>query len=169
MPAPTTIQGDMVVNGNLSAKTQTLAAGSVNDSDVAAGAPGKFVAASKLEHQSVKHFSQGSAVVATSVAFSVHSVYGTTGVLLAFSAGCVVVPIGAATVTVDLKVNGTSLLSAPITLNSSSVARTPQFATFATTALVAGNLLEVVTVATAGGGTLPDGVYADAVITEDPF
>lgn len=169
MPSPTTLQGDTVVTGNFSAKTITLPAGGVSDQNIAAGAPNRFVSASKLEHQSAKHFSQGSATVASSATQSLHSVYGATATLLAFSVGCIVAPVGAATVSFDLKVAGVSLLSAPVVLNSSSVSRTPQFATVATPGLTQNQLVEIVVTATAGGGTLPSGIYADVVLTEDPF
>jgi hypothetical protein len=67
---------------------------------------------------------------------------------------------------VDLQKNGVSILSAPVTLNSSGTNYVSQAATISSAGLVAGDVLEVVTVATAGGGTLPTGVFAAARITE---
>jgi hypothetical protein len=93
-------------------------------------------------------------------------VHGASATINSFKAGSVTACVGAATITVDLKKNGTSVLSAPITLNSSSTAYVVQSGTVTTTSLVAGDVLEVVVTATAGGGTLGNGVFAVAQVDE---
>lgn len=134
----------------------------VGNSAIAAAAG---IEASKLQHQHQPVFAQPN-TTATSETRALHVCYGATGTVIAFRAGSIAINAGAATVTVDIKKNGTSILSAPITLNSSNTNRVVAAGTISTPGLVAGDLLEVVTVATAGGGTLATGVYAQAIITE---
>jgi hypothetical protein len=76
----------------------------------------------------------------------------------------------AATVTVDLKVNGTSILTSVITIDNTVAAYGSVAATLAAGAatLVAGNVLTIVITATAGGGTLPTGFFCETVVWEDP-
>jgi len=161
-----TINGDVLVNGVLYAKQMAVPAGTITDAGVSAAAG---IQSTKLQQQRGETYTQ-MAANATVIAERrvVHVVYGATGLLLRFSAGSVVAHIGAAVCTVDLKKNGVSVLSAPITLNSSNVALTPVNATITTTGLVAGDVLEVVTTATAGGGTLATGVFAQVDFQEDP-
>jgi hypothetical protein len=70
-------------------------------------------------------------------------------------------------VTVDLRKNGTTVLSAVITLNNANTARVAVAGALSVTTLVAGDVLEVVT-ATAGGGTLATGVFAIVTVNEMP-
>jgi hypothetical protein len=94
---------------------------------------------------------------------------GATGTVLAFRAGTIVACIGAATITLDLKKNGTTILSAVLTLNNSSVARVVQSASLvASPNYVVGDWFEVVITATAGGGTLGTGLWWAMDVQEDP-
>jgi hypothetical protein len=94
-------------------------------------------------------------------------IYGVSGTLLSFKAGSIVANIGAATVTLDLKKNGVTALSAVITLNNANTARVAVSGTLSVTTLAAGDVLEVVATATAGGGTLATGVFAELRWKED--
>lgn len=157
-----TVDQDLIVPGTLYAKNMTVPPSSVTDASVAAGAA---VATAKLRHK----FHPGDSQVGTSATETrpLYVVLGATALLIKFKVGCIVLPIGAATVTVDLKKNGATVLTAVVTLNSSSVARIVQAASILTTAAVAGDWFDAVITATAGGGTLPTGVFWELEIDED--
>jgi hypothetical protein len=89
-----------------------------------------------------------------------------TGTITDFRAGAVTVPIGADTVSVDLKKNGTSILSAPISITSSFTTRVSQAATIATPGIVAGDVLEVVITINHTSGTLPQEVFCTLNVNE---
>lgn len=169
MPAtPTVIQGDVIVQGNVSARSISNPAGGMHNAGIFNGVPGDYIDPNKMGHQRNVHFSQDSATTAVAETKSIAVVNGTSGVLQKFSAGSVAICIGAGTITIDLKRNGTSLLSAPLVLNSSNTARVPVEATIATPSLAQNDLLEVVMTAAAGGGTIGTGAFARLVFTEDP-
>jgi hypothetical protein len=162
MAVPTRVEGDLYVNGGLSSKTFTAPSGSITNAMVATNAA---IAATKVAHQHRLVLSQSG--TATSVTQPIYHCYGATGTTIAVYAGSIAIAVGAATVTVDVKKNGTTILSGVVTLNSSSVARIGQAGTITVPALVAGDVLEVVTVATAGGGTLPTGLFVAVTVNED--
>ncbi len=156
------IDGDVVIRGSLTVTgTQTQPVGLTN-SNIASGAA---ISATKLEHQYSQTYAQAN-VTAVAETKAVHVTYGTTGVILKFKAGSIAACAGDSTVTVDLKKNGTTVLTSPITLNSSSVARVAQSASPSVTALAVGDLLEVVVAISAGTGTLATGVFASVELTE---
>ena len=160
------VDGDLIVRGGLAAQSMSIPSGAIGNAQVAAGAN---IDAAKLKHAHRANYAQESATNATAEARVVHVVVGATAVVQAFKAGCVVVAIGSATATVDIKKNGTSILSGgtPITLNSSNTIRVPVSGTVTTTAAVAGDVFEVVITATSGGGTLAKGIFAALDIWED--
>lgn len=147
----------------LQAQTLIPSAGCVLDAHVGAAAG---IAASKMHHRHSKSLSQtGSAATAT---HPIHVVQGATATLLSFKAGSIAIAAGAATVEIDLKKNGASILTAPITLDSANTARVLEAGTLSATALVAGDFLEVAITATAGGGTLPTGLLVQLELDEAP-
>lgn len=156
------IEGDFHVNGNFSAKTMTLPDGNVTNAKVASGAD---LGAEKMEHLHVLTGAQPNTAAADETR-AVHVVHGATGTILAFEAGSIAIAVGDATCTVDLKKNGTTVLTAPITLDSSSANRVAQAGTLSVTSLVDGDLLEVVVDGTIGTGTLPTGVYWSVKLKE---
>jgi hypothetical protein len=142
----------------------TLPAGSVDNDKVAAGAK---VDASKLQQQHAIGYAQdgGSTVIDdTRVA---HVVYGASGTVLAFQAGVITPPTGDAVISVDLKKNGTSILTAAITIDSGNTARELVEAVIDTATLAADDVLEIVVDETAGTGTQGQGVFAALVVRED--
>ena len=149
------LDGDVYVAGTLSAERMVLAAASVANVNVQALAD---IDASKLEHQYRAQYAQESATDAVSEArVIVPRVYGATGTILSFRAGNVVAAGATTTVTVDLLKNGSSVLTAPISLDSTTTAYTSVAASFASTALVVGDVLEVEITLT--GSNEPKGVY----------
>lgn len=169
--AQNTVGGDLYVSGALSCGSLTPPANSVTDAAVATGASGSKVSATKLQHQHLKLYAQASGTTASTESRVIHYVYGAVGTLVSLKAGNVVAPIGAATVTVNLKKNGSSILTGgtAITLDNTTTAYTGIVSgTFSSAALAAGDVLEFVFTATAGGGTLPTGVWAEVILREDP-
>jgi hypothetical protein len=90
-----------------------------------------------------------------------------TGTVRRVNVGSVVANAGAATVTVDIKKNGTTILSGVVTLNSSNTACIAVAGTITVPGLVAGDVLECVVVAAAGGGTLGQGLFVFVDIDEN--
>lgn len=156
------IQGDHFFTGNLRAGTMTLPGNAVTNGTVQ---PGAAIDTSKLNHRHRFRYSQPN-TTATTETKAIGYVYGATGTLIAFHVGSIVPNLTTATVTVDLRKNGTTMLTGVVTLNNANTARVSVAGTLASTALVAGDLLEVVVTATAAGGTLATGVYAFATVDE---
>lgn len=156
------IQGNVHVNGALSASQTVPSNGSVTDGAVASNAN---IDADKLEHRHVRSIQQERDTTAATREDFVHCALA-NGTLRVFRAAAHTVAVGAATVVFDLLKNGATVLSAPITLNSSSAANDPAEATIASASYTAGDVFVLTVTATAGGGTLPTGPWAQAVFDE---
>jgi hypothetical protein len=168
MPSGTNIfNNDVIVNGHFTPKTMTLPDDTVTDRKIPAGAN---LSAEKMEQQYQPVYSQGSNTTAVADPGQVkHIVQGATGVLREVIAGCVVANIGDSTVSVDVKKNGTTVLSAPISLTSSHTARqvvTGVLSVVGGIDLVEDDVLEVVVTVSAGTGTLGKGVFCGLNIRE---
>lgn len=162
MATPTVIQGDVHIVGALTGASITPSSSTVTDASVSASAA---ISASKLVHQQIINLPfTGTAVSGT---YGFHIAYG-AGTIVAISAGSVTAASGAATFTVDLKKGGSSVLSSVITLDNANTARVAEAGTISSASYSAGNFFEIVTVATAGGGTLPTGVVISVVLRENP-
>jgi hypothetical protein len=153
---------DLVVRGVLRATSVGLPATCVGDTQMNASDP---VGSDKLQHQYIEPFAQAHGVAAVSERRAIHVARG-AGTLTAFRAGLTVANVGAATVTVDLRRNGTTILTSVITLNSGTAAFAKVDGVISSATVAAGDVFEVVTVATAGGGTLGQGVFATLIIRE---
>lgn len=156
------IDGDLQIGGRLMPKYLSYPDQSLDSAAVAADAG---IAASKLEHQHQPTFAQPN-TTATAETRALHVARG-AGEIVAFKAGSIAVCSGNATMTADLRKNGTSVLSAVITLDSANTNRVAEAGTVTTATLAAGDLLEVVTTVNAGTGALGTGLFASAVIRED--
>lgn len=159
----TRVDQDLHVGGTLSAKNFTPPNSSITNAAIQ-GAAG--IDSSKLDHRFRKHYAiSGSAA---SVTIPLH-VARAAGVINSIEAGSIVVCTSTATVTVDLKKNGTSVLSGgtPITLNSSNTVRVAVSGTITTTTYVDGDFFELVIVATAGGGAVATGLMVDVEFDEE--
>ena len=136
--------------------------GCVANAQVASGAA---IDADKLRHRFRGLFSQtGTAVAATQ---AMHVAAGTSGTIKAVKFGSIVANIGAATVTIDVKKNGTTILSASIVLDNANTARVVEAGTLSVTTVAAGDLIEAAVTVAAGGGTLATGLYGYVEIDED--
>lgn len=155
---------DAILRGATTLLNAILNDGCIADKHIAASAG---VAASKLEHQHRAAYAQESDTTAAAEDRVVHVVVGSTGTLQAFNAGCVVACVGNATVTVDLHKNGASVLTAAIVIDSGDAAYAQVDGVIDTTAVAAGDVLEVVITVAAGTGTLGKGAFAMLDLYED--
>jgi len=151
------------ITGALTVGSINLPAGNIIDANVNGAAN---IDADKLEHTHRKMYSLSG--TAASVTIPIHSVIGATARRLQVVAGSIAIAVGAATVTIDVKKNGTSVMTGatPHTLDSANVARVAEALSITTTTAVAGDLFELVVVATAGGGTIPTGLFVEFQIDE---
>lgn len=157
-----TIEGDLRVRGTLQADYFTPPAASVGDDQVSSASP---ISADKLKHQYLPTYSQPNTTATTET--RVIHVARAAGTIEGFRAGSIDPCSGAATITFDLRKNGTTVLSSVITLDNANTARVIEAGTLSgSPTVVAGDVLEVVITATAGGGTLGTGAFCQAIVRE---
>lgn len=161
------------LDGDYTHRNGTFTFGSAVKLPAAAVGDGQFdgnspLATGKQRHRKQHTYRQsnGSAVVSDQQA--VHVGYGANGSVVAVRAGIRTAAVGAATVTIDVKKNGTSILTGTISITSSQAAFALVAGSVATAAYVVGDVFEVIVTATAGGGTLPQGLFVDLIFDEDP-
>lgn len=157
-----TFDDDVLIRGRLIAAQFTPPAGSIGDAAMDSGSP---IAASKQVHQYCKQFAQVHGSNAAAERRTIHYAYG-AGTLTDFKVGSVVKATGDSTTTVNLYKNGSTILTAPIVLDSANTNFIPETAAFSTAAYSAGDVFEIVETVSAGSGTLPQGVFANLVVHE---
>lgn len=164
------INNDLYVGGNIACKTMSIPVSSVADAQVSSPSPpSAAVQAAKLQHQYEDVYRQVSTVTVAADQQVLHVVRGTTGVILDYKAGCVTPCTGNATITVDLLLNGSSILTSTISLSSSQAAyATVLAAGFTSNALAATNVLEVKVTTAVGTGVLGKGLFVLLSLREDP-
>lgn len=160
--------GDTHVAGTLSCETFTAPDSCIGDDQIETpSGTDNGVRATKSQQQYVICYGQNATAVTERRV--VHTVYGAVSSLVDVDAGAGVACVGAATVTVDVKKNGTTVLSALATLTSSVAAYALAAATISTSTAVAGDVFEVSFTATAGGGTVATRPFVRLVFREDPL
>ena len=107
----------------------------------------------------------GPAAAATVV---LHECRGATGRTIEVRAGAIAKAVGNSTVTIDVKKNGTTILSAAIQLNSTDTNYVSKGGTITVPAMAVGDVLTAEITPSAGTGTLPSGVWVKAVGEEGP-
>jgi len=159
------IEGDVLIRGALRVTgTVTMGAGSIQDGAVNAAADLQY---SKLQHQHRPVYRQESETTAAAEQQTIHVVVGATGTLLSVKAGCVTPCAGNATITVDLLVNGASVLdSACIELSSAEAAYELLAGSIDDTALEVGDVIEIDVAVDAGTGTLGEGLFCVVDLSE---
>lgn len=160
--AQSKINQDLHVNGTLSAKAFTPPAGSIT---AAAIAGNTGIDADDLEHRYYGTYADESGAATATEARVLH-VARFAGTINDFRAGHVSVCAGAATVVVDLLVNGSSVLTGTFTLDNANTNRVAEAGTINTPAYSAGDVIEASWTATAGGGTLGDGFFCQVEVDE---
>lgn len=154
---------DIYFSGNVRCKNIILNAGAVDDNAIADDAG---ITYDKLEHEHRIHYSQPN-TTATSEAKAVYRCRGATGTILNIEAGSIGACAGSATITVDVKKNGTTVLASAIVLDSGNVAYTAESGSVSVEDMVAGDVLTVHATAAAGSGTLGTGLYVSISVAED--
>ena len=155
---------DFHVNGHLTAKTFKAPAGSITNAAIAEAAG---IDADKLEHQYESLFTQVHGSAATAERRVIHTVKGATGEIVSFRCGNVVACTVDATITIDLLVNGSSVLNATVVLDSTNTAYTFESGTVDTPDLTQDDVVEVSVTVAAGAGVLGQGLFCEAIIRED--
>lgn len=154
--AQSTVQSDLLVMGNLSSLTLTLPVNSVTDPSVVQGAN---IQATKLQHQRVMTYNTSTSGTAiannTTCVYSVIASAGAT--VTAVKMVINVVPTSTDTVVCDVQRSTglgaySTILTSPITFNSSSTAKSVVTASLATTSLNQNDLLQVVITGTNSSG-----------------
>lgn len=159
------IEEDGFFAGAVRFNNATLNAGSVDDDAVASGAD---IAASKMRHQHRAVYSQELATAASTGSYVIHAFQGQTGGVLAFKCGAAVKPAGDGSVTFNLKRGTTSILTAAVTMNSSSTNYAFAAGTISTSACTVGDVLVLtITSSTGTAGTVANGIFAYADVLED--
>jgi hypothetical protein len=154
---PVTFNGDVAVLGTLIVRGGVkIPSGSITDDAVQAGAGVQYT---KLEQQRRAVHRQPNTAAAAETAV-ITAIVGSTGTVLGFKAGCIGPCTGADTVSVDLKKNGATILTAPISLTSAQAAYAQVAAAIASAGLVAGDVLSVVVTPNHSSGVLGTGVFA---------
>jgi len=129
---------------------------------------GTAILASDMGHTHQITYSQDAACPGAHDANVVlHVGCGTAGTLKSFSAGIISPSTGNSTISVDLKKNGTTMLSAALSLTSTEIAYELKHAVLTVTTIAAEDVLTVVVTVSEGTGTLGTGVFAVAVLDED--
>ena len=129
---------------------------------------GTPILTSAMGHNFVKAYAQNAACPGASDATIVlHVVKGAAGTIRTFVASCTSVCVGDSTISVDLKKDGVSILSAAISLSSSQSNYDQVSATISSTSVAAGDVLTVVVTVSEGTGTLGTGLFAEMVLDED--
>ena len=156
------IPGDMFVNGTLRVNAINMPDNSVGNATFTIGDP---LDATKQAHQYLGKLSQAGTTVTETK--SVHQAYDVGRIVIAY-ATVTVAAIGAATVTFNVKKNGTSILSGAWVLTSATAAYGISIGTLITAAqgYVQDDVFEVTATAAAGGGTLPAGLLVTLVFRE---
>lgn len=156
MATPTIVQGDVIQKGLFVPDSITMPANSVSDAAIPAGAN---VSADKVEARVYAGWSQpNSTATAETRSLFVAKRAGTITDVLA---GSIAKATGDSTVTVDVKKNGTSIMTSTIVLDSTNTNRVGEVGALngSLVAFVAGDWFETSIAISAGTGTLPTGVF----------
>jgi len=150
------VEGDQHVAGRITCENITLPDDTVGEDQIPSDAN---IAAERFEQQYAATVADTDGTTSSSKSTVITQAQGTSGEFVALRVSCDGAPVGAATHTVDVHIEGTgSVLTGVVTLDSGSAADTVYDGTFDGTALAQDDIVKIVEVATAGGGTLPTGV-----------
>jgi hypothetical protein len=151
------VVANTLVVGSLVIPNQTITDAMVNNAAA--------ISDDKLRHKYSIDYAQnhGTAVAAQRKAVYVANAAGTMTDVLA---GVTVANAGAATITVNVKKNGTNVLSSAITITSSHSAFASVVGTFSVGTYVAGDVFEVDVTVAAGGGTIGQGLFVKMLASE---
>jgi len=164
------VNNDLHVNGSLSAKSWTVPANVIGNTQVKTGDP---IDTTKLEHRHCHDYEQASDTEVVAESRMIHSVRGVTGNVVSIRCAIETVATGAdRTITVDLhKSTGAgafaTILTATIGYTNGSAERTVTNGTIATPALVVGDILKLVVTDAGAAGAQAQGLVITVEIDED--
>ncbi len=159
---PSRFEGSLHVTGNVSCGTLDIPALAIVNADVSASAAIEYT---KLVHKHNKTYAQvGNSADETKV---IHVVHGATCTLLNFECGVVTAFVDDSC-TIDLKKNGTTVLTAVVTLDDGDAAYAKVSGTIDTAGGVDGDVYTIVQDFTTAAGTPATGVWASLALIEDP-
>lgn len=154
--------GDVRIEGNLSVTgTSYQSAASITNASVASNAE---IASTKVKHRRTGFYSD---IIGTDVVTSgrvLYRCYASVGTILKAYCGSVVAAGAATTVTVDIKKNGTTVLSATIVLDNGNTAYVAEEGTLSVTSLVAGDVITATW--TLSGANEPTGFFVGVDVEE---
>lgn len=157
------VEGDQLFTGTVTFQAApSVPASSFGDDEFDAGDP---LTAEKQIHRYVRSLAQAHGTDATAERRIVHRAHA-AGSVVAVRCGVSVAATGDSTATVDVKKNGTTILSAPVVLDSGNAAFAVEEGTVSVPTYVADACLEVVVTVSAGTGTLPQGLSVEVVVDE---
>lgn len=162
--AQSIIYSDTFIAGSLSARAFTAPSGSITDDSIQGNAG---IQASKLQQQHAIRYSQKAGTAVVSETTVIHLARA-AGDVIAVEALCVTPPTSSDTITIDLQDSTgggayATILTAPLVLNSSTVARTIVSASVATAAYADNDSLELIITAS---GTSCQGLAIVVTVTE---
>lgn len=154
--------GDMHVRGHLTADTMSVPGGAVGNEQ---WDPGNPLSAINQDHQYMPVYAQKHGVAVADERMPLHVANG-DGTLVAVYVGVVVKPVGDSEVTVDILKNGTTVLTIVFTVDNTITNFIREAASIDDDDVEAGDVFEVVVDATVGTGTLPQGLFVQAIFRE---
>lgn len=158
--------GSMHVAGTLTADEWGLGTSIMKDENVAGDAA---ISCLKVQQQYIHRYVQDHGAVVATKRSPLFVAFG-DGVVTQLDAGLILPNVGAATVTIDIEKNGTTILSATLELDNTNGVREMIAGSIDLDEdnYVAGDFFEIVVTAAAGGGTLGQGLFVRLVTREDP-
>lgn len=158
------LPGDIHVAGNLSADSITYPDNSIGDGAVDPTEPLAWNKTVKVYRPQITK-----AGVVASFTEPLYVANG-EGTLMGIEAGMIAVNTGGATVTIDVKKNGVTVLSTALVLDNTNTARVTEDASLDATQVdyAAGDFFEVVVTAAAGGGAIGSGLAITGRFNEVP-
>ncbi len=162
-------EGDLYVNGHLSAKTQGYESGSIVNADIG---PSAAIGTSKMLHRHVINYKQqdGANIADTTGEGCPVFICRTAGTLVAIEASCPDAPTGTGTVTIDLKKAedagglGATFLTAVITIDSGNADYSIEAGSLDNTTLTAGDVLMIIVNETDGDTDPPQGLIVTITV-----
>ena len=156
------VDGDQTVRGTLRPTGFVCPAGVIGSAAINASSP---IEAAKLDHQYQRVLAQAHGTAATAERRVIHLAKA-AGSVVQVRAGVTVAAVGDATVSVDVRKNGATILSGAVSLTSAVAAFGHLDGSVSAAPYVADDVFEVVITVSAGTGTLPQGVFAELVVRE---
>lgn len=158
-----TLNEDLRVRGRITSDAMTIPDSQIGDQQMNEDDP---VTAAKLEHQHSQVYSQKHGTATVTERKVIHRAIG-AGTVFDVVAGCEVANVGDSTITVDLRKNGVSVLTTPISLTSADANFGVIPAGIATGPYAADSVFSVVVTATVGTGVLGQGLFVNVNFRED--